>query len=113
MAKGYKGVRLLMTGVSTAKKLPVVPVSAIAGKVDDEDEKGGPTADVADKHEQAVEQILFTNGLLCILADMIVGSPRPHSEGLAGWVGSRRRARRPVMMVLLPPCMLVTVASAL
>lgn len=109
MASGCTGVRLLMTGVSIAKKLPVVPVSAMAGNVDDGG-KGGPTADVADKQVQVVLQFVFTKDLLFIVATLLVGSPRPYSGGPVG--SCRRAVRRPVMMVLFPPCMLVTVASA-
>lgn len=110
IANGNRGGRLLMIGVFTAKKLLVVPVSAIAGNDMDEEARGGPTEEVADKHVHIVLKLLsFTNLLFVIAATKAVGSPRPYS----GAPGRRRRARRPVMIVLLPPCMLVTVASIL
>lgn len=105
IANGTSGGRLLMIGVSMAKKLLVVPVSAIAGKVGEA--KGGPTEEVAEKHVHVAVKLFFTT--FAAVANNAVGSPRPYS----GSFGSRRRARRPVMMVLLPPCILVTVASSL
>ena len=82
----------LHTGVLTVKKLEVVPVSAIIWV-------GGPSS------IYAVEAVIGGHTLLSRLGGVYAnGFPRRQLF----W----RRRGRPAMMVLLPPCMLVTVASS-
>jgi hypothetical protein len=76
MANGINGVRLLRTGVLTAKKLLVVPVSAMAWNVGVGTIKGGPTEEVAFKHVQIVVTLLLLTISFSVVANKTVGSPR-------------------------------------
>ena len=87
-----------MTEVLTVKKWPVLPVSAMAY------DEGGPSEEGSEASRHVGKPADELASLLLELSTSN-GSPRPYS-----W--ARRRPRR-VMIVLLPPCMLLTVASSL
>jgi hypothetical protein len=96
MLIGLVAIHLLMTGESVLKKLLVLPVSAMI----EDNGSGGPTGKV-DSNEVS---ILLGASVVFVFGG--VGVPRRQ-------VGGRRCERKPLVMVLLPPCILLAVAWVL